>query len=390
MVQSENDLYTRVGPGTPCGEMLRRYWWPVALSEQAGDSPVPVRLLGEDLVLFRDGGGAPGLLERRCAHRGASLEFGRVEEKGLRCCYHGWLYDTEGRCLDQPCEPKDSTYRNQVRQKAFPARDVSGFVFAYLGPDPVPAFPKYDLLFQNCDKVVMGRDMHSNWLQRAENMLDALHVMCLHAPLYPELALKRPDKVDWIERWYGFEMELEYPNGTRDRHHHVFPSANRVEILRAGQEPHQFMQWCVPIDDTRSVAWQIWAGPPRQGPCTLTSAKYQATVAGEYKRVKDGWWNIWERDQDDAAVDSQGRITDRSREHLATSDLGIVKFRRMIGQAIEAVSKGEDPAGVVRAGDGHDGLIDLQAYKTELGATPGQIRRPEIGKRLEVIAPYDL
>jgi 5,5'-dehydrodivanillate O-demethylase len=390
MNPAENELLTRVGRGTPCGELLRRYWWPVAVAQHVQSSPVPVRLLGEDFVLFRDGGGAVGLLDLHCAHRGASLAFGRVERLGLRCCYHGWLYDKGGNCLEQPCEPPASTTHRKIHQKAYPVREVSGFVFAYIGPAPTPEFPQYDLLFADGDKVVQGRDMHCNWLQRAENMLDALHVMCLHAPLYPELALKRPDRVEWIEKWYGFQIELDYPNGTRDRHHHVFPAANRVEILRAGQEPHQFMQWCVPVDDHRCISYQIWAAAPKQGKGTIAAAKYQSTVPGEYKRVEDGWWSIWERDQDDAAIDSQGRVADRTTENLVTSDMGIVRLRRTLRGAIEAVQQGKDPAGVIRAGDGHDGIIDLASYKTELGANPGEIRAPGLGQELEVIAPYDL
>jgi 5,5'-dehydrodivanillate O-demethylase oxygenase subunit len=391
MNQAENELMTRVAAGTPCGDMLRRYWWPIACSADVGKKPVPVRLLGENFILFRDGSGAVGLLNRRCMHRGASLEFGRVEKEGLRCCYHGWLFDTQGNCLDMPCEPKNSTLKNRVHQPAYQTRDVSGFVFAYIGPDPAPEFPKFDLIARDdFDKVVMGRDAHSNWLQRAENMLDALHVMCLHAPLYPELAMQYPTRCVWDEKWYGFQMELDYPNGTKDRHHHFFPAGNRIQISRVGQQPFQFIQWCTPIDDNDSVVFQLWASPTADGAAgTIKTAKHQKTTFGGYKRVEDGWWDIWERDQDDAAVESQGLITDRTAEHLGTSDLGIVKFRRMLLRSIEAVQRGEDPINVIRAGDGHDGLIDLHAYKTELGQEYGEVRRSDVGDKLKIIAPHD-
>jgi 5,5'-dehydrodivanillate O-demethylase len=390
MNKSDNERMTRVGPGTPCGEMLRRYWWPIGVSENVGKAPVPVRLLGEDLVLFRAGNGTLGLLDRRCSHRGASLEFGRVEERGIRCCYHGWLYDHKGKCLEQPCEPPTSTYKNEIQHKAYRVREASGLVFAYIGPDPMPEFPKYDLLTRSdLDKVVMGRDAHCNWFQRAENMLDALHVLCLHSTLYPELAMQRPDRTEYLEKWYGFQIELDYPNGTRDRHHVMFPSANRIQIARAGQQSFQFLQWCVPIDDTESMFYQIWASEPKEGKGSIKAAKYQKTVPGEYKRVEDGWWNIWERDQDDAAVDSQGRIADRSNEHLGTCDLGLVKFRKMVAQSIKAVESGKDPVGVIRAGDGNDGFIDLHSWKTELDVKPGQVRAPEVGAKIGIIAPHD-
>ncbi len=390
MDKAENELLTRVGPDTPCGELLRRYWWPVAVSEHLTQEPQKMKLLGEEFVLFRLPNGRPGMLDLQCAHRSASLEYGRVEENGLRCPYHGWLYDPEGRCLDTPCEPPDSTFRTRVKLGAYPVRDVSGFVFAYIGPQPVPEFPKYDMLYmEGVDKVVQGRDMHTNWLQRAENMLDALHVMVLHASIYPELALTRPTRCDWNETWYGVEMELDYPNGTRDKHHHFFPAGNRIQLARSGQIPHQFIQWCVPRDDESATIFQMLASPAKDGNGSVRSAQYQKTEFNNYKRVKDGWWNIWERDQDDAILDSQGRVADRTKEHLASCDVGIVKYRRMLKDAIECVQRGEDPLGVVRKGDSHEGIIDMESYKTELGQDL-EIRNPDLGKKLEITEPYDL
>jgi len=385
----ENALLTQVGPQTPCGDMLRRYWWPIGVSADIGKAPVVVRLLGEEFVAFRDGDGEVGMLDLQCAHRGASLEFGRVEDQGLRCCYHGWLFDRDGKCLDQPCEPVDSNFKDRVRQGAYPVFEVSGFVFAYIGPLPAPAFPKYDLLFNdNCNKNVYGRDMQSNWLQRVENMLDMLHVMCLHASLYPELAFTRPKSYDWADRWYGVQMDLTYPNGTEDRHHYVFPFINRVQVMRAGQEPFQFMQWVAPVDDTRCISYQIWASEAEEGPYSLNTGKFQHTVRGEYKRVEDGFRNIWERDKDDVATDSQGIVADRTAEHLGVSDRGVILLRKMIGDAIDAVARGEDPQGVLR--DTEHEIIDLYAWKTELGGVPGQVRSAELGEKLEIVQPFDL
>ena len=375
---------TQVGPGTPCGEMLRRYWWPVAVSADVGAAPLVVKMLGEEAVLFRDGSGAVGMLDKHCAHRGASLEFGRVEDEGLRCCYHGWLYDRAGNCLDQPCEPPESNFKDRIQQKSFPVQEVSGLVFAYLGPLPAPSIPKYDLLYRDdCNKTVYGRDMQCNWLQRAENMLDLMHVNVLHASLYPELALTRPTTHEWAERPYGVQMDLTYPNGVEDRHHFVFPFINRVQVVRAGQEPFQFMQWVTPIDDTRCVSYQVWASELEEGPYGLQTGKFQPTTRGEIKRIDDGWWNIWERDQDDAAVDSQGVVANRVRENLGSSDRGITLLRRMIRDAMAATEKGEDPRGVLRDDD-HE-IIDLYAYKTELGAVAGQVRAPEVGKKLGIV-----
>jgi len=388
MNREENERITRVGPGTPGGTMLRRYWWPVAISDHVGNRPHKVRLLGEDFVLFRSLEGRLGLLDLHCTHRNASLEFGRVEAKGLRCCYHGWLYDEKGHCLDQMCEPNGGfPYREKIRQGAYAVTEKSGLIFAYIGPEPAPSLPKWDVLFdEQSNKFVQGRDMHSNWVQRAENMLDALHVMALHASVYPELAAQRPTTLEYNERWYGIDMYLEYPNGIRDRHHYMFPACNRIQVARSGQRPHQFIQWATPVDDTKSISFQIWAQSGDPPPYKVTGAQYQTTVPGEYRRVEDEWWGIWERDQDDAAVESQGPITDRTREHLASSDQGIVKFRRMLARAIDAVERAE---GAFASVPPDDNVVMLETYKT-LAEDVTQIRNPELGKQLEVIQPYDL
>src|SRR6266487_2647959 len=143
MLKQENDLLTQTGRGTPCGELMRRYWQPAALSEElpVGGAPVPVRLLGEDLVLFRDDQGRPGLLGLHCAHRGADLSYGRLEGGGLRCIYHGWLYDVTGRCLEQPGEPAGSTFHERIRQTAYPCREMGGLIYAYMGPGDPPQLP---------------------------------------------------------------------------------------------------------------------------------------------------------------------------------------------------------------------------------------------------------
>jgi len=155
MTEEENELLTRVGSGTPCGELMRRYWLPAALSEELpqGGAPLPVRLLGEDLVLFRDDRGRPGLLGLHCSHRGADLSYGRVEDGGLRCIYHGWLYDIVGRCLDQPGEPGGGEHRDSIRHPAYPCEERAGVVFTYMGPGNPHLFPNYEFLVAPDDRV---------------------------------------------------------------------------------------------------------------------------------------------------------------------------------------------------------------------------------------------
>src|SRR5437868_8748106 len=176
--KDENELLTRVGPGTPAGEMLRRYWWPVGFTAQVKTkgNPTRVRLLGEDLVLFRDGSGRLGLLGLHCSHRGTSLEFGRVDDRGIRCCYHGWLYDVRGRCLEQPAESEDSRFKDRVQHPAYQAQEIGGFIFAYIGPDPALLLPNYDLFLREDGEreVGAGRD-YCNWLRRVANSVDKKH-----------------------------------------------------------------------------------------------------------------------------------------------------------------------------------------------------------------------
>src|SRR5437764_1271843 len=183
MLKEENERLTQVGPGTPGGEFLRRYWQPAALSEEIpqGGAPLPVRLLSEDLVLFRDEDGKPGLVGLHCAHRGADLSYGRLEDGGLRCIYHGWLYDRTGRCLEQPGEPAGSTFHERIRQTAYPCTEAGGMVMAYLGPGEPPLLPSYDFFTVPADHVAVFKlFVDCNFMQGHEGNLDLLHTSFLH------------------------------------------------------------------------------------------------------------------------------------------------------------------------------------------------------------------
>jgi 5,5'-dehydrodivanillate O-demethylase len=352
----ENELLTRVGRGTPAGEMLRRYWWPVALGEEIKRKgrPTRVRLLGEDLVLFRDGGGALGLLELHCSHRGTSLEYGRVEGNGIRCCYHGWLYDRGGKCLDQPAEPENSTFKERILHPAFPALEAGGLVFAYLGPDPAPLLPNYDLLVREdgC-RVVGGGEEFCNWLQRAENSSDGAHSIALHAAGYPNMAMKRPT-MTWEPTPVGIKETTWIEGISRPRiSHFVFPSHVRHSAARVGEQPRQVIRFRVPADDTTTITFWIDFYPHQSGqpvrPEPLTTKGFRKSQPGVYDRVQDGWWNLPNREQDRVAQETQGAIADRTKEHLATSDRGILMLREMIRRAIDTVAQGKDPIGVFRS-----------------------------------------
>ena len=205
--REENERLTRVGAGTPAGEMLRHYWWPISFGQDAKrkGAPVKIKLLGEEFVLFRDGTERLGLMALHCSHRGTSLEFGRIEEDGIRCCYHGWLYDIRGNCLEQPAEPAVSTFKDRVKHPAYHAQDAGGLIFAYIGPEPAPQLPSYDLLVRDDGCRVVGGDVENcNWLQRAENSADGAHSIALHAAGYPNMALKRP-RITWEPTRFGIK-----------------------------------------------------------------------------------------------------------------------------------------------------------------------------------------
>ena len=348
MTPEQNEMLTRVGPGTPGGEMLRRYWWPVGFADEIQKKPVPVRHLGEEYVLFRDASGTIGMLDIVCAHRRASLEHGRVEDRGLRCCYHGWLYDTQGCCVEMPAEPPGSTLHKEVRQRAAAVQVVAGLVFAYVGPAPVPVLPRYDLLWiEECDRTIWASDDHCNWAQKAENGIDAYHSMALHASVYPTIALKRPE-VEFTKTWYGFRQQSEYPGGNRNIVHDIFPSSTRRYNARAGSIPSEFLHIRVPVDDVTTRTYFIESKFKTEGPFSRECRGLKQSVRGVYEHVEDGWWGLASEDQDRAAQESQGLIHDRTKEFLGTSDRGIVMWRKVAFDSIKAVQEGRDPHGVVR------------------------------------------
>ena len=387
--QSDNELLTRVGPGTPCGDMMRRYWWPIGLSENIeARSPVPVKLLGEEFILFRDLNGRLGLLDKHCCHRSASLEFGRVEENGLRCCYHGWLYDTEGRCLDQPCEPPDSAYKTRVRQKAYAVREKSGLIFGYIGPDPVPVFPKYDLLVKaDCNKIVQGAISIPTGCSAARTC-SMRSTSCAFMPAsIPNSHSSIPRSSNGATSGTGARCISNTRTAPRTSTITSSRSSTACSSPAPGMSPISSCNGrCRPTTSTASRtrcgrrSWTRGLSPSR--PRNSSTA-----TKGEYKRVEDGCFNLWDRDQDDAACDSQGPIANRTREHLGQCDKGVILMRKMVRDAIADVQAGKDPRGVIR--DKNHPVVDLWAYKTELGSVAGEIRNPELGEKLQVVAPFD-
>jgi nitrite reductase/ring-hydroxylating ferredoxin subunit len=352
---------TEVGPGTPMGELLRRYWHPIGLAGDATATPRQLRVLGEDLILFRDGQGRAGLVYPHCAHRGSSLYYGKVEERGIRCCYHGWLFDVQGHCLEQPCEPEGGRARDKVRQPWYPVQELYGLVWAYLGPpEKKPVLPRYECLEQLEPGEFLEADDHSiggggprvipcNWLQHYENLVDPFHVVILHSSFsgtqfVPEMAVM--PQVTWDTTAISVRtLSLRtLPDGRTFRRisEAGLPTLRVIPNPRVGRfGPVESLGWVLPIDDH---SFRIYvAGRVRE--------------AGELHRMRsrpDGkrlWEELGEAEHqlypgDYEAMVGQGAITRHSEEHLATSDRGVVMLRRLLQQQLEAVKEGRDPAGV--------------------------------------------
>jgi nitrite reductase/ring-hydroxylating ferredoxin subunit len=354
---------TRVGPETPGGELLRRYWQPVGVASGLDDLGKPVRILGEDLVLFRDGEGKLGLLDSHCCHRGTSLYYGRVEPEGIRCCYHGWLFDVEGRCLEQPCEPSESTYKDRVRQPWYSCREYKGLVFAYMGPpDRMPAFPRFDILEEGEGAVVAdgtsyglggGEVLECNWLQIFENVMDPFHVFVLHNAFSGQQfskALAARPRVSWEATAAGMrsiqDRDTEDGRVFRRITEVLLPNVRIVPSVGGeGASRARHVGWVVPIDDTHTRMYSLLRvqvdaeGRPILPPRARHGGKLWADLTEEEHRRMPG---------DAEAMVSQGPIAARHREHLASSDRGVILVRQRLRDALDAVERGEDPPGIAR------------------------------------------
>jgi nitrite reductase/ring-hydroxylating ferredoxin subunit len=362
-----NAELTETGPGTPCGEYLRRYWQPVALSAEVGPRPRSVKILGEELVVFRDGKGRAGLLHHRCAHRGTSLYYGRIEEEGIRCCYHGWLFDREGRCLDQPCEPQGGLRREQVRQPWYPVVERHGLIFAFMGPPArMPVVPRFDILeelkpgdeiFAHChagatgygDVKVKVPAVPYNWLQFYENSVDPYHVWILHstfssvaqfAPLLRARPTVRFERIGDITVIYHALRDVD--GRPMDRIGQcVVPNVVSIAPVNLDLGRARSISWVVPVDDFNFLSFTLSIG---QEPSREFDAVAMTPDGKTWAQMSDAEHQAYPGDFEAQA--SQGRITLHSEEHLLKSDEGIVMLRRILLKQIATVKEGKDPAGV--------------------------------------------
>jgi 5,5'-dehydrodivanillate O-demethylase oxygenase subunit len=351
----QNERLTRTGPGTPGGELLRRYWQPLCPAAEltAAQPKKRVRIMGEDLLAFRDAQGGLACVEEHCKHRGTSLYYGFIEERGIRCCYHGWLYDCRGQCIEQPFEPKSSRFKDEIRLKSYPVQALGGLVFVYMGPDPAaaPLLPRWDVLVREdgARAIKVFPTHYCNWLQIQENTADSTHTFFLHGVMDQALGLRHPfapyyrrpiEKLEFSYCDWGIDKVIVYGGEvpeTEIRPPLIFPN-----ILRIPNGPHEVMHWRVPIDDesTRILFTSFTPGAGRAREGDAVPYEYlppMKTAEGEYD-LKSFF------SQDQMAQETQGAIYDRTRENLGVSDRGIVLFRRMLGEQIERVAKGGEPS----------------------------------------------
>jgi phenylpropionate dioxygenase-like ring-hydroxylating dioxygenase large terminal subunit len=388
---ADNELLTRTGAGTPMGEYFRRFWQPVALSRELPEpdcAPIRVKVLGEELVAFRDTQGRVGLIEPQCAHRGANLFFGRNEEGGLRCIYHGWKYDVHGKCVELPNVPPGSAYHDKISIKAYPTRELGEMVWAYLGPrERMPeSLPQLEFaLVPASQRYVTKRLQQCNWAHSMEGALDTAHFSFLHMPAPRNFAAENTTvaaderRMRWlrndplpefsvIEHDVGFAV-----GGSRKadadelywRATQFMLPAHSVTPSAMPGETYYGYSW-VPIGD-QSCWIYVYAWHPDRPLGNDERARYDKGGYGQFAELGPDYVPLRNRsndylidrdeqkhrsftgvrgvaEQDAMAQDSQGLIADRAREHLTPTDVAIVRFRRLMLDGARALQEGKEPA----------------------------------------------
>jgi phenylpropionate dioxygenase-like ring-hydroxylating dioxygenase large terminal subunit len=391
-VPPESDI-THVEAGSPMGEVLRRYWQPVCLSDELKDLPRKIRILCEDLIVFRAGNGTVGCLEPHCSHRGTSLEWGRVEQDGIRCCYHGWLYAPDGRVTEMACEAADVCARMRVEHPAYPVLEFGGLVFIYMGPAGTePLFPMYDIIDTRYRKDVELRGMRiwgeysigyvkdCNWLQHYENILDPWHLLVLHQMIsgdqFEGAMMQGTTTIGFEPTELGLRYNIikDLPNGNRLVRHAetVVPNIGLIPNLREnGLVKHEQrcsdITWFIPIDNEHVtalsiVAWPIENGEPKKDWRPDTDTILDIRPGSEVVRS----YEDRQRKPDDLeAQESQRTIAVHALERLAPSDTGVIQLRKLLRAQIKAVELGQDPLNVVRDPAANH-RITTNAYNTVL------------------------
>jgi 5,5'-dehydrodivanillate O-demethylase len=356
----ENELLTRIGPGTAAGQLLRRYWHVVGAATEISPakSKKRVRILGEDLVLFQNQTGNYGLVAERCSHRGASLYYGFVEADGIRCPYHGWKYDGAGKCLEQPFENPEGGFREKIFHPAYPVEKCAGLLFAYMGPEKKkPILPRWDVLVRQdgVRKIEVCELLRCNWLQAMENSVDPTHTYYLHShtlklkgakdfvPFHYQGLSKIEFELVLNPGWAGIQKQRIFAGNEvppEAPHPLIFPNILFVPV-RTGYALH----FRTPIDDLNTQVYQFRFSPAKDG--KLVEQPEDTPIEYVSTKNENGEFHMDHfASQDHMAWETQGPIADRAKEHLGETDRGIIIFRKLLREQIQAVQNGQDPVGV--------------------------------------------
>ena len=372
LTREENELLSRIGPGTQAGNLLRRYWHVVAAAAEITEAKPKkrVRVLGEDLLLYRDQSGTYGLVGEHCSHRGVSLYYGFVEDDGIRCPYHGWKYDACGKCVEQPFENPEAGFKDKIQHPAYPVVKLGCLLFAYMGPpEKKPLPPKWDVLVRpdGVKKIDVCQTLCCNWLQAMENSVDPTHTYYLHshtlklkgASDFVPFHYQQLNKIDFelvVEpTWAGIQKQRIFAGADTPAeapHPLIFPNILFVPV-RTGYALH----FRTPIDDSNTKVFQFRFSPTTNG----NDAEQLGDPPVEYIGTKnaDGEFHLDNfASQDHMAWETQGPIADRAKEHLGDADRGIIMFRKLLREQIQTVENGTDPIGTNRD-PAKDGVIQL-------------------------------
>lgn len=378
--REQQERLTRIGPGTAAGRLFRHYWMPIRPTcDLVHGQSVRIRLLGEDLVLFRDLAGKVGLIDEHCPHRRSSLALGCVDEEGIRCPYHGWKFNRHGSCLEIPTESAESNLSARVKTTAYPVKEMGGLIFAYLGPAEPPQLPHYDLFVaENCLRDIGYAMIPCNWLQIMENSVDPYHLEWLHghhlAHSRRQQGLEPPTHYRRKQTKIGFDVfehgiikrrvlegGSEQDDDWRIGHPLVFPN-----VLRVGTGRQHRFQIRVPVDDTHTLHfWYSCYQLPNDHP-----AAKQTTIPSYEVPFQDEEGNFlvhFVDGQDIMAWVTQGAIADRTREYLVEADKGIILYRQLLSEQIDRVERNERPLGWID-GDAKVQLIELPQEREKFGA----------------------
>lgn len=375
--REESTIFNQVGKGTPMGELLRRYWWPVGISADLKDKPTLIKLLGEELVLYRDKQGRTGLIGSQCPHRRASLAFGNVTHDGVRCRYHGWLMNHEGKVLATPGEP-DKCFKDTVKHPAYPTQEMGGMVFAYLGPLPAPILPPFNFLVDPGERSVkITGYAECNWMPTIENAMDPLHLSFTHAPTFKDL---RAEPEVWFEAHdLGVAYVSARPTPQKDGrfgvrvHNLLLPAISQsgntdrwVSGAAGSDNPPITARWTVPLDDTHTIMFRImyvpeghpgeWRECPEDERWDLPWEAARTEPFKEYRDARGsgdvmlGYTVPAGASREDATiVESIGSAIDHENENLLpTADHGLAMIRQIFLDAVQQVQRGEDPPGTFR------------------------------------------